>query len=132
MKSNKLQSIFLVLGALFIIHGLEEYATGFYHIDWSYRLTFGGLSDVSSVFLLYQFSLWILLLLTFILLKRGKRIIWLLMIWGIGSVLELQHVYASLMSQSYYPGLITSLLFPIVGFFFWKELLKNRRTINKL
>ncbi len=125
MKLNKFELIFLVLTSVFIIHGLEEYLTEFYKIDWSYRLIFGNLSDIPQIFLAYQASLWLLLLLTYVLLKRGKRISWLLIVLGVMSVFELQHVYAAIVSQSYYPGLITSLFFPIVGFFFWKELLKK-------
>ncbi len=125
MKHTKLQSTFLALASLFVIHGLEEYFTEFYKIDWSYRLIFDSLSDIPEVFLAYQASLWLLLLLTYVLLKKGKRISWLLIVLGVLSILELQHVYAAIVSQTYYPGLITSLLFPIVGFYFWKELLKK-------
>lgn len=124
MKLAKLEFVFLLLIVLFVIHGLEEYFTGFYEIDWSYRFIFGSLSDIPQVFLLYQLGLWLLLLLTFLLLKRGKRITWLLVAMGIVSILELQHVYAALTQGSYYPGLITSLLFPVVAVYYWKELLK--------
>lgn len=125
MKQTKLQFTFLVLALLFVIHGLEEYFTEFYSIDWSYRSLFGSLSDIPQVFLLYQLGLWLLLLLTFLLLKRGKRITWLLMAWGVISILELQHVYAALTQGSYYPGLITSLLFPVVAVYYWRELFRN-------
>jgi small-conductance mechanosensitive channel len=38
---------------------------------------------------------------------------------------ELHHIWKAVVSWSYYPGLITALAFPVIGFFFWRELIKS-------
>ncbi|MCH8987069.1 HXXEE domain-containing protein [Patescibacteria group bacterium] len=46
---------------------------------------------------------------------------------GVVLIFELWHIVGALRTMSYYPGMITAFLFPILGFFFWKELLYHKR-----
>ena len=62
MISKKLKSIFAISVVFWIAHGLEEYFTGFYDVDWSLRV-FSGLLEKMSVpqatFLVFQIMLWL-------------------------------------------------------------------------
>jgi len=40
-------------------------------------------------------------------------------------VFELWHIYKAVSVGGYYPGLYTGLLLPIVGYFYWRELIVN-------
>ena len=121
-----MQKIFLLSIVLFIVHGIEELATGFYNVDWSFLLVFGKLGgNLSVIFIIYQLILYILLWLAYTLVARGKWVRVLSSIVGSVMLLELQHLYEVVVTGKYYPGAYTAVLFPIVGFFFWKELVNN-------
>lgn len=106
-----------------MVHGVEEYFTGFYNADWSFRLMFGSFNNLQLAFIYYQLALWLILLLTYIAVSKGKYMKSLLVLLGVVSILELQHLFVAIKIQHYYPGLITALLFPIAGYFYWKELI---------
>ena len=123
---QKLKTLFLVSIPVVVAHGLEEYFAAFYRVDISYRYLFGGLSDFPSVFLTYQIVLWLLLILTYFLLSK-TWIKYILILIGIIYIAELQHLIMTIISKQYYPGTITSVTLPIIGFLFLKELIKNLR-----
>ncbi len=124
--SAKLQKLFLLSILLFISHGIEEFATGFYNIDRSFLLTVGKLGgSLAVVFIIYQLVLWALLWVAYVLVVRGKWIRILSSVIGLVMLLELQHLYEVAVTGKYYPGAYTAVLFPVIGFFFWKELLNN-------
>jgi len=128
MVSFRLRLLFLTAAFLFVLHGAEEYLTGFTHVDSIFRLVFVPLlsGDPSRTFFVtFQIMTGVLLLIAFLLLQGRKWILRLLCIPGIVMVLELRHVFQALMIQSYYPGSLTALLFPIVAFLYWKELLRE-------
>lgn len=130
--TQKLQSLFLLSIPLFIAHGLEEYFNDFYHIDPSIQLIFGRLGfSLASTFLVFQIVLWLLLILGFILLRKNilSKTISIFMAGLL--VFELWHIYKAIMIGGYYPGLYTALLFPTVGYFYWRELIKNYKLSNK-
>jgi len=127
MISNKLQNIFLLSIPLFIAHGLEEYFTGFYKVDSIFLFIFQSFETMSvfqATFLLFQIMLWALLIIAYLMLSR-RFVIGLLTILGVFFVLELHHLIDALIRLEYYPGMITGILFPVIGFFYWKELIKN-------
>jgi len=126
MISQKLRTIFLLAVALFVVHGIEEFLTGFYNIDWLFLLVFGKLgSSLAQTFIIYQLVLWALLGLSYVLVIRGKGTRILSSIIGVIMLLELQHLYEVAVTGKYYPGAYTAILFPIIGFLFWKELIKE-------
>ncbi len=129
MISQKFKTYFLIAIIIFILHGLEEYATQFYAIDKSYLITIGSINTSGSTFLIYQFILWALLGLVYILVVRGKWSKILSVIVGLTLFFELQHLYEVALTGKYYPGAYTAILFPIIAFFFWKELLKSYKKI---
>lgn len=127
MISKRLQNLFLISIPLFIAHGLEEYFTGFYNTDSIFYFVFqpfGSMSVFQATFLLFQIMIWILLIVSYLILSR-RMLLKLLTFLGLIFVFELSHLIKALISWNYYPGLITGLLFPIIGFFYWKELIKN-------
>ena len=131
MVSYKLRFLFLISTILFVFHGVEEYMTDFHHIDASFRFVFSPLfteDPQTAAFVTFQIMLWILLVISFLLLQGKKWIPRLLFIFGVVMILESHHLFEALLTQSYYPGMVTALFFPFVAFFFWKELLKESRS----
>jgi len=126
MISPKLKNILSLAILLFIVHGLEEYFTGFYHIDPSIQAVFGKLGfSLASTFLFFQIVLWLLLILGFLLVKKN---IWpktILVVVGLIMFYELYHIYKAIMVGGYYPGLYTALIFPVVEYFYWREFIRN-------
>ncbi len=97
--------------ALFVMHGIEEYATGFHNVD----LIIGVLSrsfELSplAIFLLVQV---VTLIAIAILLRYPKA--WLVLALLI-SLLELEHLIRGMMQGGYYPGMVTAVFFPVIGF----------------
>lgn len=130
MTSNKLRMIFLLSIPFFIIHGIEEYITGFYKVD---VLLFGHLSPNISqpAFILFQILWWILLIIIFKLTKT-KRNFNLMIIVGFIYIFELHHlIHTFFIEKAYYLGTITALVFPFFTFFFWKEFLRTRRSYGR-
>ena len=128
MSTKKLKNIFLISIPVFIAHGLEEYFTGFYNIDSFSKFVFGHFESMSiyqATFLIFQIMIWLLLVISFLLISNNKWQLRLMIIPGLIYIFEIHHIIKALTSFSYYSGLITALPFPIIGFFFWKELLKN-------
>ncbi|MBI1866523.1 MAG: HXXEE domain-containing protein [Candidatus Staskawiczbacteria bacterium] len=128
MIYKKLKTIFAISIPVFIAHGLEEYFTGFYNVDniskFVFRL-FETMTIAQATFLLFQIMIWLLLIISFLLITNEKWQLGLMIIPGLIYIFELHHIWKALVSWNYYPGMITAIAFPIVGFLFWKELLKN-------
>lgn len=128
MVSKKLKTIFLVSIPLFIAHGLEEYFTNFYNIDPISKFVFGYFEKMSiyqATFLLFHIMFWLLLIISYLLITNEKWQLRLMIIPGLIYIFELHHIIKYLITWNYYPGLITALLFPVIGLLFWKELIKN-------
>ncbi len=130
MISQKLKTILKIAFLISIVHGLEEYITGFYKIDKSYLISIGRLSTSGNAFLFYQLVLWLLFLMLLILIYKNKKVFGLIILVGILLTLEVQHLYEAIVRLEYYSGLWTSLLFIPTVFLFWKELLKQRRSLS--
>ena len=127
MISNKLKNIFALSIPLFIAHGIEEFLTHFYDIDAHDQAIFGLLSSLSNhgaTFVVFQIMLWLLLIVSYLLISSEQWRFRLMFIPGIIFIYELHHLYKAVMLGGYYPGLVTALLFPVIGYFYWKELLK--------
>ncbi len=128
MISKKLRTIFLISIPLFVAHGLEEYFTGFYNVDSIFQFIIQPLDKMSfsqGAFLEFQILFWLLLVIAFFLLQSRKTALYLMTILGVFFILELEHIAKAVISGNYYPGLVTATLFPFIGFFYWKELLRE-------
>lgn len=124
MMTKKTKLLFLALSLLFVAHGVEEYITGFYNVDWSFQQVFWftrGMSVPQASFLLFQIFLWLILVTINIVLffpKSNFMIYFFLVV----TLFELYHPLKSLINWSYYPGLFTSLFFPILGLSIYKNI----------
>ena len=127
MLSKRIQNLFMLSIFLFIIHGLEEYFTGFYDIDNIFKFIFQVFENMSifqATFLLFQIMIWILLIISYLLIFKKDWTLTLLTIPAVVFIFEIHHLLKLVISWEYYPGSITAIFFPILGFFYWKELIK--------
>lgn len=130
MISNRLKNLFGLSVLLFIVHGVEEIIMGFANIDSHVAFLFGSLVALpmlQALFILFQILIWLLLAVTYLLLRGEKWQLWAMIVVGIVFLYELHHLYKAVEVGGYYPGLITVLPLYIVGFFFWKELISVAR-----
>lgn len=128
MISQKLKTIFIISIPVFVAHGLEEFFNDFYNIDWGTKLVFGflnGMSVPQATFLVFQIMLWLALIVFAFLIASKKWRLRLMLLPGIIFIVELHHPWSVIESLGYYPGAITAIPLLILGFLFWKELLKN-------
>jgi len=127
MITSKIKVIFGISVFSFILHGIEEISTNFYDFDPISLTVFGPLSSLSSNasnFIVFQAMLWLLLIFSFFLLLGEKWRFYTITVIGVIYILEIHHIFKAILTNEYYPGLYTSLVFPILGFFFWKEWLR--------
>ena len=128
MISQKLKTIFIISIPVFIAHGLEEFFNAFYNIDWSTKLVFEFLYEMSvpqATFLVFQIMLWLALIVFAFLIANEKWRLRLMFLPGIIFIVELHHPWSVITSWGYYPGAITAIPLLILGFLFWKELIKK-------
>ncbi len=126
MISKSLQNLVLIAVVVLIIHGIEEYVTGFYVVDKVFLFLIAPLVNMSvpqAAFLVFQVMLWILLVVSMLLLRGQAWIFRLLAVLGVILVLEAEHLLIALAIWSYYPGSFTALAFPVLSFLYWKQLL---------
>ena len=132
MISEKLKLIILLSIPVFIIHGIEEYINRFYDVFPLHSLTWAPQlfqTIPQTAFLAFQVTWWLLLVVAFLLIsgRKGTKIV--LVIYGIVMIYELTHILHTLVTGKYIAGFYTSLLFPFLNYFYWKELLKNFKRI---
>ena len=133
MITQRLKNIFLLSIPLFIAHGLEEILTGFYNVDSHVAFMFGKLTTMpttQALFILFQIMIWLILIIGYLLILGPKWQLRLMFIPGIVFIYELHHLYKAFDVGGYYPGIITAIPLYAVGFFFWKELIKNYKLTN--
>jgi len=128
MISWKLRRIFLISILVFVVHGTEEYITSFYTVDHSYLYLVEKLQIVENqelVFILYQLGILIALLLIAIFVRDRLSTLMVYGLIGIFMLLEVQHIIESIIQTTYYPGAISSFIFLIIAYYFWKEWFKE-------
>ncbi len=130
MITQRLKNIFLMSIVLWIAHGTEELVTGFYNVDSHVKFFFGfteKLTSLHTAFLIFQIMLWLMLIVSYLLVSGDKWQRRLMFIPGLIMIYELHHLYKAVEVGGYYPGLVTALLFPIIGYFYWKELVQGTK-----
>ncbi|MBI4086738.1 HXXEE domain-containing protein [Candidatus Kaiserbacteria bacterium] len=128
----KLQKLFLVAIPLFVAHGLEEIFTGFALVNSHVTFVFGWLTalpTMQAVFTTFQVTIWLLLIVAYLLILGSRWQIRVMTVLGIIFVYELHHVYEAVAVGGYAPGLITAFALYAIGFFFWRELIKHYRNV---
>mgnify|MGYP003394007365 CR=1 FL=1 len=132
MITQKLKTILWLSIPIFIAHGLEEFLNNFYNVDWSTKLVFGFLDQMSvpqATFLVFQIMLWLALIVFAFLISSEKWRLRLMFIPAVIFIVELHHPWSVITSWGYYPGAITAIPLLIVGFFYWIELLRSYKTL---
>jgi len=126
MISRNLKSLFFLSLFLIAAHGVEELLTGFRHTD-SFVLAPASYLNMTPEMFYWVFHIiwWTLLPTAYIILRKSTILLPLLTLFSVVFVFELHHVIKALISAQYYPGMITAFFYPILGIFFYKELLKN-------
>ncbi len=126
MISSKIKNIFLFSIPLFIAHGTEEYFTGFYKVD---DIIFGHLRQEAAqpAFLTLQIIWWVMLIITGLKLITSKWAFRIMIFVGLVYIFEIHHLIHAFVLKAYYPGVITALVFPLVAFLFWKEMIRIYR-----
>ncbi len=128
MVSQRLKNIFLLTLIPIYIHGIEEVVTGFPHVDDFMK--FGANYFRISPAQFYWDShiiFWISLPLLYLLFQKKRIALLLFSLFGIFFIVELHHIYKAIYFKSYYPGLLTALIYPLIGVFYYQELLRNWR-----
>ena len=129
MVSDKLKKITFLSLLLIFAHGIEEIIMGFWKVD-SVLMTFNErlVSIPHAVYWASHIPFWLFLIPMFLLILGGKWTLRVLALFGLIFVIEIHHILGALFdTQGYYPGLITAIFYPIIGFFYWKELIRNFR-----
>lgn len=129
MISKKLKIIFLVSIIFFYIYGIEEVMNNFYHVD-SFILGIANFFDTipQAVYWISHMAWWLLLVIVLLFLIGGRWMLHLMAVYGLILVFESHHLIKAFMVSAYYPGMVTALFFPVIAFFFWRELLKLYRS----
>jgi len=130
MISNRLQTLFTLALLLVAAHGVEEVSTGFMYHD-GFVNYFANIIDTKEELFYWSFHImwWLMLVVAWILIVGKKLIFVPLTLFGIVFFFEIHHLIKGLLSGGYYSGMITAFFYPILGFFYWKELLKNWRKL---
>lgn len=128
MLSKELRKLFIVSLLLIYAHGIEEVINGFQNYD-SFMILFAKYFNTTPQFFYWVSHIvwWVSIPLLFILFKSSPLGLPLMTIFGLVFVIELHHVIKGLAIGGYYPGMITALFYPIMGLFFWKQLIQDLR-----
>lgn len=132
MISQKLKSIFLLSIPVSIVHGIEEYITGFYATDNFAKFFFSYAENMSlaqASFVIFQIMFWLILIISAILITKPKSQIYVMVIPGLIYIFELHHLIKASMILGYYPGSLTAIFFPFIGFFYWKQLIRDWKMV---
>ena len=128
MVSKKLKNILLLTMLLIAFHGIEENLAGFYAKDFFILYPSSFFNSIPATFYwTFHIMWWFLIVTGFLLILGGKWTLRILALFGIVYFFELHHVVKGIIAGGYYPGMITGIAYPILGIFFWKELLKNMK-----
>lgn len=128
MVSEKLIKIYLISLFLIIGHMLEEWLTGFHNI-FPFVLSLANYfkTPQAAVFGTFMLMSWLLLFVVLGMISGRKWTLIILSLFSVIYVFELHHPIRAIILGKYYPGAVTGIAFPILGVFFWRELIANWR-----
>ena len=131
-----MKKILIFLPFLVLIHGIEEYYFGLQYQASEAILTgasllplFSHLNTNQAIYIVYiimQVLLFVAVALFMSGNKKAKKI--LLMVIGLLFIYQAHHIIETLISFQYNPGLVTSILFVILGYYYWKNILGKNQT----
>lgn len=129
MPSKKLQRLFLISLVLVYLHGLEEILTGFQYQDSSIAFSANLLGVHPEIFYwVTHIIFWVSLPILYFIFRNNKYGLVLAGIFGLIFIEEFHHLIKGALSLQYSPGMLSALFYPILGIFFWKQLIKDWRT----
>lgn len=132
MVTKKLKIIFLLTLFPIYLHGIEEIITGFPRTDSFMRLGANYLSMSSEQFYwIFHLVFWVSLPALYFFFHKTKTAVFLFSLFGLFFIVETHHIIKAFYARSYYPGLLTGLIYPIIGIFYWKELVINWRNYGR-
>lgn len=131
MISNKLKRIFLISLILIYAHGIEEIIGGFQYFD-SFIVYGANLFNTTPEIFYWVSHLvwWVSLPILFLLFHKNRLGLLLMALYGLVFFIELHHPIKGLLIGSYYPGMVTALFYPVVGFFYWKQIIRDWKAKN--
>ncbi len=128
MISKKLKTLFLLSIVIVYLHFFEEVISGFYKNDWIMLYISSHFQTINQAQYYGSHIVWILMIgPAALLILGGKWILRVLTLFGFFFIFELHHLIDAIRTLSYSPGVITNIAFEVIGFFYWKELLRNWR-----
>lgn len=131
MTPPRLRDFFGLSTSLVIAHGIEEMLTGIHLVDPQVTFIFGWLPfPLATSFLVFQLVFWGLLITAYLLILSGKFVFPITFALGLIYLYEFHHFYSAFTVGGYYPGLITALGFPILGYFYRNELIQTQKFIR--
>ncbi|MCH7641529.1 HXXEE domain-containing protein [Patescibacteria group bacterium] len=125
---SKLNKLFLISLVLIYLHGVEEIVTGFQHVD-SFMVYFASVFSISteSFYWVSHIIWWVSLPFLYLIFSKTKYSFYLLALYGVVFFTEIHHLVKAILSISYYPGMITAMLYPLFGIFYWRQILNEWR-----
>ena len=132
MVSNKLKYTFLLSLLLIYAHGVEEIINGFQYSD-SFMVYGANLLNTTPEIFYWVSHLvwWTSLPLLFLLFRENRLGLLLMTLYGLVFFIELHHPIKGLLASRYYPGMITAMLYPIFGIFYWKQIIIDWKMTRK-
>lgn len=129
MVSKTLKFLFLLTLFLIAAHGIEEVSTGFLYKD-DFISYLSGLFNTKAEVFYWSFHImwWLMLVVAYLLLMGGRWLLIPLTLFGIVYIFEIHHLIKAFSAGGYYPGMISAFFYPIIGVFYWKELINNWRS----
>src|SRR3989344_802104 len=132
MISDKLKHIFLLSLLLIYAHGVEEIINGFQYSD-SFIVYGANLSNTTPEIFYWVSHLiwWFSLPILYLLFNKSRLGLFLMTLYGFVFFVELHHPIKGLIASRYYPGMITAMLYPIFGIFYWKLIIIDWKMTRK-
>jgi len=128
MISKKLKILLMLSIVVVYLHFLEEVISGFYLNDWIMTYISSLFQTINQAQYYASHVVWILMIGPAALLALGgKWTLRVLTLYGLFFIFELHHLIDAIRTLNYCPGVVTNIIFEIIGFFYWKELMNNWR-----
>lgn len=122
MVSKKFQAILLISIVLSWLHFVECTLTRYYETGPVFMDYFDSIKE--TAYFAFHIPFYLFLIGALLLLRGGKWMFIPLTYFGISLFLESHHFIRGATQMIYYPGMITSFFFPILGVFYGIELVK--------
>lgn len=131
MVSDKLKNYFFISIPFFVAHETEELVTAFWEVDPLTNFVASFFADIpQALFIAWNFEFLLFLIIIALLLRGEMWILRIFTVFGLLFLLEFGHLVRVFLYFEYYPGMITAFPLLIIGFFFWKELVRCYRIVG--